>query len=371
MPGMNPEEEKEFDEGVLGAIDSGLELSGTKVEPVKPDEEEVDPDAPPAPELNIEAEPEKKPEPDADPDPDKKPKEDDDPDPKPDEDPKPEDHAAGDPEDSEGTPVPKKEDDPAAPIKDAKPSDEFGELEEDAPVKTKERFDTMKSRFDEVSTELGRVNQQNTDWMDTIQRTGASPEQLGASLSYLEDINTGTPESLERAYQTMQGELGVLAKALGKEAPGFDPLDDHPDLKHKFDEGELSREDALELAGSRTRANFKPVTAAAPQNNQEQGTAALSALGSRLRAGDAQYEEKLPQINQIVEDVVKSGADPSTWANLVESAYKRIQLAPKAAVVKTPVPNAIRPGASGKTGEFNKEPGNILDAVNQSLDQGF
>jgi hypothetical protein len=364
--GMNPEEDSKFDEGVIGAIDAGLELlaSGKEPEPKtdEPEEtvsemEEIDHDSPPTPEIELEAEakPVEKTEPEK----------------------TPEEIAAGDPE--KGTPVPPEEEgDPAAPKPEvkAKPSDEFGDLEADAKPATKERFTKMKTRFDEVSTELERVSGQNMAWMDTIKRTGASPDQLGASLAYLEDINHGTPESLERAYQTMQGELQVLAKALGKEAPGYDPLEAYPDLKQKIEDGYIDRVDALEIASGRARVNFETArkTPAAPTRERavESGTADLSNLGRRLRAADPMYDSKLPQIEKIVENVVTSGADPATWAKLVEGAYKLITIAPKPAPPKPPVtPNSIRPGNAGtKSGNYSKQPGSILEAVDLALSRG-
>jgi len=325
MPaGMNPEEESKFDEGVLDAIDEGLQLSEPP-KPVEPEPEakqEQDPDSPPAPEIELEAAEEKEPE-------EKETKE---------------ELAAGEPEAETGTPVPEGEGDPAAPkseekeeekpeveVKkqgDEKPSDEFGELDEDAKPATKERFATMKTRFDEVSEELNHVSAQNEAWMNTIQRTGASPDQLGASLEYLQDINTGTPESLERAYETMQNELKVLAKALGKEAPGYDPLESYPDLKQKVEEGYIDKEDALEIAGARTKANIQEIRpepqTTTPEQEREAGTQALAQLGARLRSEDPMYDKKIPVIKQIVEDVVTSGASPDTWVKLVEKGYKRI-----------------------------------------------
>ena len=232
----------------------------------------------------------------------------------------------------------------------------------------------MKTRFDETVTALSRVQQQNNDWMDTIKQTGATPEQLGASLSYLDDINKGTPESLERAYVTMQGEMNALAKVLGKEAPGYDPLDDYPELKARVKEGDIEHDDAVEIAGGRTRAAFskKVESQPAPAFSLDDGYDELATLGNSLRASDNRYDEKLPFLKAIIEAAVSSGADPATWARTVKTAYEKMPKLAEKVVPKPPVtPNPIRPGGPGGSGTLDKEAGTAMEAMNQSLERGY
>ena len=64
--------------------------------------------------------------------------------------------------------------------------------------------------------------------------------------------------------------------------------------------------------------------------------------------------------------------DSTTWATLVESSYKLIKVAKAPVTPKPPAtPNPIRPGAGGKQGEFSKEPGSILEAIDSSLARGY
>ena len=387
MSGMNPQEDKEFDEGVLGAIESGIaetnekpeteddpvetiDATDTAAEPVAETDPESEPAAEPEEEVDLDAPPTPKLDKVYDEDPEEKDAEKTDADEK-----DPEELESGEAKPSD-PPDPETEAEPDSIPKEAKPSDEFGELEKDAPVKSRERFDTMKSRFDEVSEKLEHVSSQNTQWMETIQSTKATPDQLGMSLEYLKDINEGTPESMERAYGTMMAELEVLGKALGKKTPGFNPLDGFDDLKKKVAEGYLEEADALEIAESRSKSNFSKQQQQAreqEQNNQQQapttdvGVQALTELGTRLRAADPNYKSKLPQIEQIVDDVVSSGADPSVWAALVEKGYNRIQAAAPAPKPKvSAVPNPIRPSSSG-AGTRSKEAGNISEAIDMAL----
>lgn len=376
--GLNPEEQKAFDDGVLEAIDAGIETSGKTGSQLdaKPAEDTQDPAAPPIPEPE--------PKETAKPDPNEAGKSDSTPEPEPKVDEagkKPEEIAAGEDPDG-GAPVPSTEDTPAASDtkaeeKEARPSDKFGELEEDAKPATKERFETMKTSFDEQATELERVTGQNDAWMDTINRTGATPDQLGLSLQYLEDINTGTPESLSRAYSTMETELEVLGKALGKKTKGFNPLDAYPELKEKVKEGYLDEADALEIAQGRIQGDFSAVvneratSVGVSQAAKDQGVRDLAALGTKLRANDSRYKEKIPFINSIVEAVVANGSDPATWAAAVEKAYNVMPELPKAGKEPlTPVPNTIRPGMAGKS-DFNKEPSSAMEAMDISLSRGY
>jgi hypothetical protein len=267
---------------------------------------------------------------------------------------------------------------PVKPAAEAKPSDEFGELPEDAKAETKERFGNMKVKFDEQAEQLAHVQGQNDQWMEEIKRSGATPEQYAQSLMYLEQINSGTPEGLENAYKIMQGELEVLGKALGKEVPGYDPLSDYPELQTRVDEGYLDRKDALELASGRARVKHRENMAAAKANgattmSAEEGIQSLSVLGQQLRANDPQYDAKLEYLKPLVSAAVKSGADPSTWAKTVQIAYDNLPeiASPSAPAPKPTAPNTIRPTSSGGTGGMTKEPGSALEALDQSLARGY
>jgi len=257
-----------------------------------------------------------------------------------------------------------------------KPSDEFGELDKDAPEKTRERFNSLKERFDEVSAETEKLRQQNSEWVETIQSTKTTPEQFGRTLQYLEAVNSADPVKLEQAYQMMMEEAQALGKMLGKEAPGYDPLSEYEDLKKKVDDGYLDREDALEIAKGRAGQRVHHASQQTQQQReqvattQQQAMGELSALGAELRAQDPEFVAKQGELQGFIKDMVDSGVAPSEWAKMTRAFYKRIP-SPSAAPApqRKPAPNSLRPGgASESSSGLKKEPGSALEALDMALE---
>ena len=270
------------------------------------------------------------------------------------------------------------------PADDTKPSDEF-KLPEGSNEKTKERFETLKSKFDEVHTELDTTKadlqehvQRSEAWADTIKSTGTNPDQFGMMMQYATDVNSGTKEGLERAYNTMQAEMEVLGKALGKEAPGFDPLDAHPDLKAEFDDGAISRERALEIAGARAAENVAAAATTVTAQTEQHATAAreqalkgLTDVGNMIRDFDPHYDAKKDQLIAITQTVVQQEKDSSKWPALITAEYKKIpNPAPTIVPEIRSVPDSIRPGTAGTgTGTLAKKAGSAEEAVEMALAQ--
>jgi len=275
-------------------------------------------------------------------------------------------------------------------VEDAKskrPSDQFGELPEGSKVETKERFEKMRQGFDDVHGELETVKadlqgqiDRNQAWADTIRSTGTNPEQYGLLMQYVTDVNEGTTESYQRAYDTMSKEMQWLSEKLGKEAPGFDPLGKHPDLKSDFDEGKISHEHALELAAGRSASKINKDAATIAETNKNVADANTEALtqarqdlvdvGNRIRGTDPHYEAKKEQLVRITKLVTVTESDPSKWAALIEREYKKIPV-PVSAIrpAKKKVTDAIRPGTLGTgAGVIAKKAGSIHEAVDMALD---
>jgi hypothetical protein len=258
-----------------------------------------------------------------------------------------------------------------------KPSDEFGELDKDVPPKTRERFETMKGRYDAVVGERDAFKQQASEWVETVKSTGATPEQFGMSLNYLKLVNDGTPESLQKAYDIMAGEMAVLAEALGREVPGVhDPLAKHPDLAKRVEEDTLDRADALEIAAGRQRTKLAEASATAATAGGEQqaavdaGLRAVAAYGDVKRTTDPHYAAKTAAIKPLVERVV-ANLPPDQWAQSIKELYEAqpdpvVAAAPPPVVPQTPIRPTSTPGVGGG---LDKKPGNALEAVNAALSQ--
>jgi len=254
----------------------------------------------------------------------------------------------------------------------AKPSDEFGDLPESTSEKTKERFATMKGKFDELHTNFETAQSTMNEIAGRFQNAGMNEEQFNMALDYVGDVNSGNPLRLRRAFDFMLKEVTDIGRVLGIPIGDFDPLDGYPDLKQEFEDGGISRERADELAGARATKNLADTGDQLKSDEQQaqtahaQGIADLKALGGELAAQDPLYAQKLPQLEAAMEAVYESGSPPANWAAAIRKAYDKIQL-----VVPRPpaanVPDSIRPGAKPPSDSLHKQPSTALEAVEMAM----
>lgn len=264
-----------------------------------------------------------------------------------------------------------------------KPSDEFGELPDDAKKETRERFDTLKGKFDDLhgemetyKTQLEDVRGLNQQMVDVVRSTGANEEQFGMALQYLKMVNSKNPTDLQQAYDFLQNEVNSLGQALGVQTEGFDPLEAHADIKQAFENGDITKEYAMEIAKSRQQAQLSSGLRTQEQNQtreqqaRESALRDLSALGLEL-AKDTHWDYKKPIVQSYTELVIKTEQDPSKWAGMIRDHAGRIPEPPAATTSTNPprAPNPVRPGGAGPSGDrLTKEPGSPLEAMNMALD---
>lgn len=206
-----------------------------------------------------------------------------------------------------------------------------------------------------------------------IQQTGATPEQYGQAIQYLALVNSGDPEALGKAYEIMQQELAVLAKALGKEVPGVhDPLAEHPDLKQEVEEGDITRKRALEIAAQRAAmAQSQAVRQAqsAQQHRQrefEEAVQELNMLGAQLKQADPLYAVKVQALMPTIE-LIRENFPPTEWAARVKQAYAKVQVAaPAPAKQPLPPPGPVR-SVSPAGVSVAPTPKNEMDALEIGL----
>jgi len=280
-------------------------------------------------------------------------------------------------DDTKTAPVP--ETDEGKP-KEEKPSDEFGTLEDSVPEKTRERFETLKSRYDQIAQERDAVKAEADQWVEAITGTGTNPEQFNMALAYLSKVNSGKPEDLNAAYAIMEGELEALGKMLGKPLPGrYDPLDEHPDLKQKVDDGLLGEAEAQELIQARATQKLGQVKQQSKDAADQQqklvhdGLEAVRNYGMEVQKSDPHFQEKMAYMEPIITAAVTSGVTPDRWLSMIKGAYEKLpNPAASAPAPKSTAPDPIRPtGATPASGAMNKEPGSELEALNQALEQGW
>ncbi len=189
------------------------------------------------------------------------------------------------------------------------------------------------------------------EWEDAVVSTNSTPEQVGMAFDYLRFANqalSGDLKAAEKCYAYMTEEMQTWAKMLGKEVSGVvDPIEGHADLKEALDNGEISRQYALQIAASRTVGNMANQRDEQTRNVQESqtqfdsGTRSLNELGDVLTKADPHYDAKLQYFLPIVK-TIRETCHPSEWAKRSRDAYLQIP-DPVAAARPAPTPAPIRP----------------------------
>jgi len=197
------------------------------------------------------------------------------------------------------------------------------------------------------------------------------------ALEYLSAVNSQSPEGLEKAYEFLNREMETIGRLLGKPVNGYDPLEEHADLKQKVADGYLDKDDALEIAQARgiktlpKKLSEARAAQPAPSMTPQEGISSLAALGAELKASDPTYDAKYASLKPIVEAVV-ANTPPHLWQATIRDAYKKITLPAVAAVPAAPRPIAPTPirqtqaGSGAGTG-MKREVGSAMEAVNQAL----
>lgn len=238
------------------------------------------------------------------------------------------------------------------------------------------------ARFRELANEAkeGRYYREQVEKQNEVFRhlehNGVTGEQFGAMVGYLSHVNSNDPTRLRAAFDTLSSELQTLGKRLGIEAPGYDPLSFHPDLKRRVDEGEIDRETAVAWAKDKDTAT-KASKADEIRNQREteaqtveRARADLTELGNELSKRDPFYDKVYAMLVPSLRPVL-ARLPPSEWVAATADAYRDLRGQLQAAgqlvatpstkaVVKRPDPaNAGRPNGAAGT----PEPKSGQDAV--------
>lgn len=229
------------------------------------------------------------------------------------------------------------------------------------------RFREMSARIRELETAHPAM-QRMAEWESAIQQTGATPEQFGATMTYLSLVNSGDPAKIEAAFQQIESEYLTLAKALGRPVGGYDPLDDHPDLLEAVNGPDMmDRKYALELAQARNRQQHTQQARQVQDQTDAQrralteGQQALQALDAELAASDPAFKAKLQVLAPAIQAMC-AAAPPAEWAGRVREMFARLQLP---AAAPAPAPAALpplRPTVPGGT-----QVSRVVDPVDATL----
>ncbi|MES2533343.1 MAG: hypothetical protein V4636_20030 [Pseudomonadota bacterium] len=221
------------------------------------------------------------------------------------------------------------------------------------------RFRDLSTRAAEVEPLKAQVQQLEVfrqraiEWEDAVTSTGAPPEQFAMTMNYLTLINSGNPENLEVAFAQIEEEYFSLGKLMGKAVGNNDPLQDHPDLQAKVAALDIDNDTALELVRLRTKAKLGEVTTNVRTEQdsavraQNDGLAAVAALGDELRASDPQFAAKFAMVKPLVEQI-QTAYPPAQWPALIRQLWANIPAMPTAVTSPTPKPTVapLRPAAT-------------------------
>lgn len=225
-------------------------------------------------------------------------------------------------------PAPKKADDFAL-----KP-EEKASLSQGAQRRVHEIHRAWKESEIQWEGKLGELSQQNEalaqardSIMGVLEQTQTSPDEL----SRLLDFNYLAKTNPEGALRVLDEQRAILARTIGKELPGVDLLQDHPDLAARVESMQLSREDAVELANARrTRAQIEEQGRS--QSQQQQGAQAarqaqetalseITRWTNGLRGADIDYPAKEAKLIAKLDGIIKT-YPPNLWLQRIKEAYE-------------------------------------------------
>lgn len=190
------------------------------------------------------------------------------------------------------------------------------------------------------------------DMISMVMETGMDARQYGMVLDYGKFVSgamKGDRASAEKALELAQAEVVALSKALGKEVAGvYDPIAEHKDLAEALDNGEITREYALQVAASRVHQGaVKQVQEQSTQQReleaaQAQGIAHLNGFEAHMQS-DPQWAAKRPILNAMVANI-RQTLPPDRWLAATQQAYATIpDVALSPTPKPTPAPSAVRP----------------------------
>lgn len=244
--------------------------------------------------------------------------------------------------------------------------------------RSQERYRQLAERAKRAEEEAESVRQSGEELYKIMSESGVTPQDLTNYFEYYKSLNNG---QLEQAAQWWNNLEQTHSRFTGSKVGNTDPLDNHPDLKQKVEGFDMSEDAARELASLRDYSERMKVreqhmaemgqqTAEQQRQQQEVAHYASSAAmeldkwSAEMKAKDPQFEAKEALLLERAQEQFPN-MHPAYWPEFVAREYAYLTKAIPEAATKSPAPNPIRPGASGKS--VSTEPKNISDALDNAL----
>lgn len=215
---------------------------------------------------------------------------------------------------------------------------------------------------------------QQQEVFDHLERNGITGEQFGEMVMIATFANSGDPVRMQRAHEALLKAAADIGQKLGLEAPGFDPLEAHPDLVAAVQNMDMDRKHALEVAHARqlrataTQYSSQQGQAHLAQQEQQRAVQELTALEQTLRAQDPQFEAKWAALKPVLLPALQR-IPLAERANAFREAYARFQLPAAPAVPAQKRPDPANPGRPAMAAGA-KTPTNNAEAIMLSLGLG-
>lgn len=257
----------------------------------------------------------------------------------------------------------------------AAPQDDPYAMPDDLSDRAQARFKELAGRARDGEAWKERAEQ----WQQTVESTGASPDQFGQLLTYSSLVNSGDPAKLRQAMAVLEQERATLARALGEEVPGVDLLAAHPDLLERVGSGDMERASALELVRARDMAASSRQQQERWQADQlatqvrQQAVDGLNAMGNQLAAQDPQYTAKYAAMQPMLPIIAQ--LPPAQWSEAFMTAYRAV-VVPAAAPATAPAqrlpqsPQPLRGTNGGGATSLQQQATTAQQAIEQALGMG-
>lgn len=253
--------------------------------------------------------------------------------------------------------------------------------------KARERFQGLIEHGKAKDAEVQRLSTENTGLAQ------ARDAIMGVMTEYqieAPDLTQFAEFNLKVKSGDLEGALGIvdhyrtqLLDAMGREAPGFDPLDkpEHQDLKQRVDRLELSREDAMQLVKARrlessqqqqhNQQQQQQRSQQDVQRGQDQALNDVKAWNARI-AMDVDYEAKAGNILPLLEGIIKD-YPPHLWVKTLERLWATTRPAPNTqgqqqGQQQNRTPQPLR--ATGAQGG-RASPNSMLEALESNLPHAY
>ena len=244
--------------------------------------------------------------------------------------------------------------------------------------RSQERYRQLAERARLAEEEAAAIRKSGEELYSIMMDSGVTTQDLTDYFEYYKSIKNG---NLNGAAQYWNNLERTHSQYTGQRVGNADPLDNHPDLKNKVAELEVTEDAARELASLRDYslrmqqreqelAQMNQQSYEAQQEQQQAAYYAQSAA-TELDKWSAEMQAKDPQFSQKEALLLERAQEqfpnmhPAYWPEFVAREYAYLSKAMPGEAPPPKSPNTIRP-SSGKS-TMSKEPSTVADALDQAL----